>query len=229
MKKLLNLLKTTWLKLTTKQKWIVGIIGFFVLVAFIPTSQTEVQNSETQVPTTSTNNNNNEKEKSENKKDLKISKIIIRFGNHDVSESIKRGFSYEEYKDTSLTTITKTIENPEDGKEIEVAFQEGVEVEVLYESLDLKGQGLFGGGSEFRAEPQEGSGATSNIHHAGGGKAWKIDHNRAIVRFHPTSFVPYGDGGKTKLILNLETKTGEKFRKEWTFIVGKNPAVYPNP
>jgi hypothetical protein len=156
-----------------------------------------------------------------------ITKEEIKFGNRDIVSDYKRGFDYAEYNITALESIDKTITDYQPGQVMQVPFKDDVEIEIYFDSLDLKSAGLFGGGSDFviiqdEREPSSKGGRPRQ----GKVQSWKIENNRAVAHFPPWASVPYGDGGTTKLVLNLETKSGQKFSREWIFQVGKNPAVY---
>lgn len=166
---------------------------------------------------------------SQPKEEIKVTKVILRFGNNDIPKDYKRGFDYEDYKVSAVDDLKNTTENPEEGETIDIPFQQSVEVEVQYEQIELKADGIFSTPNIFTAEAAKGSNVSSGlVNNAGGGRAFHFNNQRAIVLFHPSVYVPYGDGGTTKLILKLETKNNTKVQKEWIFKVGKNPAVYPN-
>jgi hypothetical protein len=192
----------------------------FLVLTGITAASAEIE------PTTQNTNSPQEQITQAPKEGLSITKEEIRFGNRDIVSDYKRGFDYADYKITALESIDKTITDYKPDQVLQVPFKDDIEIEIHFNTLDLKGAGIFGGGSEFVIIPDEKEPSAGGRPRQGKVQSWKIESNRAIVHFPPWVSVPYGDGGTTKLVLHLETKSGQKFSREWTFQVGKNPAIY---
>lgn len=213
----------------SKKKIVLIIVGVFFVFGIIGTltGDNTIQTNNSGSNTNQTKAGSNESNQAKTQPSLEITSEVVRIGNRDIVSDYNRDFSYDTYNKSALTDIEATISAELAKDVIKVPFKDDVEVEITYKDLDLKEHGLFGGGSEFviTKDPNEGGGGKTSPRQ-GKLQSWKITNNRAIAHFAPWVYAPYGSGGIVKLEVILETKQGQKFNKEWTFQVGKNPEVY---
>lgn len=145
---------------------------------------------------------------------IEFGEEILRVGDYDPAVAASSDFDYNEYKTSALTKIDK--ETSQFKQPISIDWHKDAEIEIFYSgSIDIEK-------SEWNIKPDKNNTDTSiKTPKSGRIVTYKIEETRAIAKFNPWVYVPFGNGGETELQFNYVLLDGTKGSKVWKFTLAE--------